>query len=150
MPSDLDAVIATFREKHESARKMADFYAEALRELEGVAPPEARKTREGPRTNKPENPVPPEAGGPEKPTASKPAKAKRPTPVRGEVPAPEAIVRLLNGCKMGLPASEIIENVATRYGYKPSTLSTTLYNLKKKGAIVQNEDGIYNHPKNVG
>ena len=150
MPSDLDSVIATLREKRETAQKMADFYTEALRELEGVAPPEARKARKKPRTKKAEAPVPPEAAGAEKPTVSRPAKAKRATPMRAEVSAPEAIVRLLTGCKMGLPASEIIQNVATRYGYKPNSLSTTLYNLKKKGAIVQNDDGLYNHPQNVG
>jgi hypothetical protein len=134
MPSDLDAVIATLREKYEAARQKAEFYGQMLREVEAAAKSEERGKK--PRKQKAEKPAP--------------KKSKRAKPVKAKVSASEAILRLLSGCKMGLPVSEIIQSVATTYGHKPNSLRTTLYNLKKKGAIVRSEDGLYNHPENVG
>jgi hypothetical protein len=131
MPSDLDAVIATLREKYEAAHQKAEFYGQMLREVEAEA-----KSGKKPRKQKAEKPAP--------------KKSKRSKPVKAEVSASEAVLRLLAGCKMGLPVSEIIQSVATTYGHKPNSLRTTLYNLKKKGAIVRSEDGLYNHPENVG
>ena len=135
MPSDLDAVIATLREKYEAARETAELYGQMLREMEAAAKSEERGKK--PRKQKAEKPAAPK-------------KSRRAKPVRAEVSASDAVIRLLAGCKMGLPGSEIVQHVATTYGYKPNSLRTTLYNLKKKGAIVQSEDGLYNHPENVG
>ena len=137
MPSDLDAVIATLREKYEAARQSAEFYGQMLREVEAAAKGEASKNK------------PPRLQA-QKPAAPATKKRKRAKPVKAEVSAADAVLRLLAGCKMGLPVSEIIQSVATTYGHKPNSLRTTLYNLKKKGAIVRSEDGLYNHPENVG
>ena len=50
---------------------------------------------------------------------------------------------------MGLPGSEIVLHVATTYGHRPNSLRTTLYNLKKKGEIVQDEQRVYHHAENI-
>ncbi len=137
MPTELEALLATIREKYEAATKKAALYGEMLRELEAAAhsasvagPRKARKVKAG------------------KPAAAR--VKKRATPVRAEISASEAVLRLLSGCKLGLPSAEIVRSVASTYGYRPNTLGTTLYNLKKKGAIVQGEDGAYMHPDHVG
>lgn len=137
MPSDLDAVIESLREKYEAARQAAELYGQMLREVEAAARSEEAQN-ESPKVK---------AETSATPAAKKRARAR---PVKAEVSASDAILHLLAGCKMGLPGSEIVQHVATTYGYKSNSLRTTLYNLKKSGAIVRSEDGLYNHPENVG
>jgi hypothetical protein len=130
MPTELEAVIETIREKYEAAKKQAEFYAKALQELEGIAAAGGgRRQARKPKTEK----------------ASAPATRKPPRtqPVKPEVTASEAVTRLLAGCKLGLPASEILQYVSSTYGHQRNSVRTTLYNLKKKGKIERGEDGIY-------
>lgn len=122
MPTEVDALLTTIRDKYETARREADFYGQMLAEIESAT----GAARPKPRTQ-----------------------TSRRRPVKAEVSASDAISRLLSGCKMGLPASEIIQYVATTHGHRPNSLRTTLYNLKKKGDIVQDEQGIYHDPSNL-
>lgn len=122
MPTEVDTLITTLREKYESARQQADFYGRMLEEIESAA-----------GASRP----------PPKP------KSPRRRPVQPAVSAADAITRLLAGCKMGLPASEIIQYVSTTHGHRPNSLRTTLYNLKKRSDILQDEQGIYHHPSNA-
>lgn len=84
-----------------------------LREVEAAA-----------KSEKPEKKPPTQKS--EKPAAPAPKKRKRAKPVKAQVSASDAVLRLLAGCKMGLPVSEIIRSVATTYGHKPNSLRTTL------------------------
>jgi hypothetical protein len=135
MSTEVESLLATYREKFEAVRKDAEFYGQMIAEIEAAMPAKTRrKANTGGATT----------------TRTTKAKSGRKKPVKAEVPAAEAVTRLLAGCRMGLPAGEIIQSVSIAYGHKPNSLRTTLYNLKKSGAIVQSEDGLYNHPENVG
>ena len=136
MPTDLEAVIERIREKFEAATQQAELYGAALRELKGIV-----AARDGPEVAR--KPKAEEAAAPA------PTKRQRAKPIKAEVTAADAVLRLLVGCKLGLPAPEIIQHVSTTYGHRKNSISTTLYNLKRKGAIVLGEDGIYRHPDNV-
>ena len=120
MPTELDALIATIQEKHETARRDADRYGLILGELRKLAAE-----------------APPAPAGPTKPT-----KRKRKAAVRPKVSAADAILRLLNGCKMGLPSSEVVKHVTTTYGHQANSIGTTLYMLKKKGKITPQAAGM--------
>jgi len=140
MPTDVGSLLASAREKRDAALKTAEFYEQMIAEIEKLAGSGTPETATGSRKSK-------------KPTERKAAaggKAQRKKPVKAEVSASEAVLGLLSGCKMGLPSSEIVKHVTTTHGHKASSVRTTLYNLKKAGAIVQGEDGLYNHPENVG
>lgn len=117
--SQLELLVSTIREKYETARREAEFYARMLTELEvagkGAAP--APTPVRAPRERKP--------------------------PVQARLSATEAVARLLTGCRLGLPVSEILTYVSREYGHQPNSLRTTLYNMKKDRLVTQDEHGIY-------
>ena len=140
MSTEVEALLTKYREKRDAAKRDAEFYGLIVAELEATIPASQRKPKasSAPKTRAP------------KKSAAKSTKSGRDKPIKAKVSAADAVTQLLAGSKTGLPASEIIQSVSTTYGHKRNSLRTTLYNLKKSGAILQGEDGLYKHPENVG
>ena len=145
MSTEVEALLTKYREKRDAAKRDAEFYGLIVAELEATIPASQRKPK---ASSAPEKRAP-KTRAPKK-SAAKSTKSGRDKPIKAKVSAADAVTQLLAGSKTGLPASEIIQSVSTTYGHKRNSLRTTLYNLKKSGAILQGEDGLYKHPENVG
>lgn len=126
MATDVESLLATYREKQKAARKEAEFYGQMVAEIEAAMPARRRKAKKG--------------------AAAKPrkkGKTRRKKPVKAKVSASAAILEFLADSKAGVPVADIITHVSEKYGHQANSLRTTLYNLKKSGKVAQDDKRLY-------